>query len=183
MRSVLHSLANLLVVALIVSAAAKLLGNVSRRSPATMPQPLASGIGARRQPRSSPNWSVLAALALATTLVAAASSIYDRSRIEREANAATGGVGSRAVNVMIGNGCAGCHTIPGVPGATGTVGPRLDGTLSARSYIAGTMPNTPRNMVRWIQAARDINEKTIMPSTGIADQEARDIAAYLYALR
>lgn len=183
MRSVLHSFANLLAAALLAVGAAKLVETVLQKPAAMLPQPHDSPLDISRPPRNIPHWSVFAAFAVAITLAAAASWMYDRIRIEREANAATGGVGSRAVAVMINNGCAGCHTIPGVPGASGTVGPKLDGTLSVRSYIAGTVPNSPRNMVRWLQAARDINEKTVMPSTGITDQEARDVAAYLYALR
>ncbi|MBZ9853245.1 c-type cytochrome, partial [Mesorhizobium sp. CA13] len=99
------------------------------------------------------------------------------------ADAATGGVGARAVPIMLANGCAGCHTITGVPGAVGHVGPRLDASLSDRIYIGGVLANNPENMIRWIRSARDINPHTAMPSTGITEQQARDIAAYLYALR
>lgn len=84
---------------------------------------------------------------------------------------------------MMANGCAGCHTITGVPGAHGLVGPRLDATLATKVYVGGVLSNNPENLIRWIRAAREINPHTAMPSTGISEREARDVAAYLYALR
>jgi cytochrome c1 len=38
-------------------------------------------------------------------------------------------------------------------------------------------------MVQWIRFSRQLDPHTAMPSTGISEQDARDIAAYLYALR
>ncbi|TIT01684.1 MAG: c-type cytochrome [Mesorhizobium sp.] len=104
-------------------------------------------------------------------------------RVIREANNATGGIATRAISIMMANGCAGCHTITGVPGAHGLVGPRLDATLATKVYVGGVLSNNPENLIRWIRVAREINPHTAMPSTGISEQEARDIAAYLYALR
>lgn len=69
--------------------------------------------------------------------------------------------------------------MPGVPGAHGTVGPALDG-LAQRSYLAGVLPNTPDNLVRWIGHSRDIDPDTAMPNTLVSEQDARDIAALLY---
>jgi mono/diheme cytochrome c family protein len=106
-----------------------------------------------------------------------------RTAIEREAQGSTGGRIEHAVPLMLANGCAGCHTITGVPGAQGQVGPALDSALSGKVYIAGNLPNTPANMIEWLRFAREIQPRTAMPSTGITEQEARDIAAYLYSLR
>ncbi|TPI63388.1 c-type cytochrome [Mesorhizobium sp. B3-1-3] len=106
-----------------------------------------------------------------------------RDRVRHESDAATGGVGARAIPIMTANGCSGCHSIPGVPGAQGQVGPRLDGSLAGRVYIGGVLANNPENLIRWIRSAREINRHTAMPSTRITEQQARDIAAYLYGLR
>ena len=43
-------------------------------------------------------------------------------KVDRETRNATGGISTRAIPIMIANGCAGCHTIAGVPGARGLVG-------------------------------------------------------------
>ena len=79
-------------------------------------------------------------------------------------------------------GCASCHTIPGVPGAGGKVGPTLQG-LAARVYIGGVATNTPDSLIQWIGNPRSMDPKTAMPVTGISSGEARHVAAYLYTLR
>ncbi len=105
-----------------------------------------------------------------------------RAATLHEAQGSTGGQIARAVPLMLANGCAGCHTIDGVPGAQGMVGPTLDSSSPQKIYIAGTLQNTPANMIAWLRRSRDMQPRTAMPSTGISEQDARDIAAYLYAL-
>ncbi|TIT22832.1 MAG: cytochrome c [Mesorhizobium sp.] len=125
--------------------------------------------------------------AVIVVLVAALAGIllyFEQSRrVEQKADNATGGVGARAIPIMMANGCAGCHTITGVPGAKGLVGPRLDASLATRVYVGGVLRNRPENLIRWIRAAREISPHTAMPSTRISEQEARDVAAYLYSLK
>jgi cytochrome c len=78
-------------------------------------------------------------------------------------------------------GCASCHEIPDAP-VTGRVGPPLRG-IAGRSYLAGRLPNTPENMLRWIRHPEQVDELTVMPDTNVTAQDARDIAAFLYTLR
>lgn len=79
-------------------------------------------------------------------------------------------------------GCNACHTIPGVAGANGLVGPPLS-QIGNRVFLAGELPNTPANLIRWIQHPRQVEPHTAMPEMGVTDQDSRDIAAYLYTLR
>lgn len=79
-------------------------------------------------------------------------------------------------------GCGACHVIPGVPGAIGRVGPRLDGYVH-QMYVAGILANTPENLVDWIRRPRDHNPKSAMPNLGVEEQEAWNMVAYLYSLR
>jgi putative membrane protein len=79
-------------------------------------------------------------------------------------------------------GCGSCHTIPGVTGAEGLVGPPL-GQIASRVYIAGVLANDPDNMIRWIENPPGVDSKTAMPNMGVTSRDARDIAAYLYTLR
>ena len=79
-------------------------------------------------------------------------------------------------------GCQSCHSIPGVAGANGLVGPPLGG-IASRAYIAGVLPNTPENMLRWIEDPKGVDSLTAMPNTGVTDADARHITAYLYTLR
>lgn len=82
---------------------------------------------------------------------------------------------------LVAYGCGGCHTIPGVENANSRVGPSLAG-IAAQSYIAGKLPNTADNMVRWIRDPQGIDPGVVMPNLGVTEQQARDMAAYLYSL-
>jgi cytochrome c2 len=84
--------------------------------------------------------------------------------------------GARAIRKY---GCHACHTISGVPGARGLVGPSLDG-IADRSSLAGELPNNPANMMHWIQHPREVEPHTIMPEMNVSEDDSRDIAAYLY---
>lgn len=77
--------------------------------------------------------------------------------------------------------CASCHEIPGITGADHTVGPPLGG-IARRAFIAGVLPNTRQNMVRWLQHPQQIQPKAAMPDLGIDEAQARQIAAYLATL-
>ncbi len=88
---------------------------------------------------------------------------------------------SKAPQEMIGYGCGSCHVIPGVPGANGMSGPRLS-DIASRSFLAGMLPNTPDNLVLWIQHPQQVQPGVDMPDLGVSTADARDIAAYLYKL-
>jgi cytochrome c len=79
-------------------------------------------------------------------------------------------------------GCGACHQIEGIRSAQGRVGPKLIG-FSHQVYVAGVVPNTPENLIHWIQHPQDVNPLTAMPDLRVTEQDARDIAAYLYTLR
>jgi cytochrome c2 len=78
-------------------------------------------------------------------------------------------------------GCGSCHHIPGVVGAKAYVGPPLD-AWAERQFIAGTLENTPENLIYWIMNPQDVEPGTAMPDTGVSEPTARDMAAYLYTL-
>ncbi|MBZ9936985.1 c-type cytochrome [Mesorhizobium sp. BR1-1-16] len=126
---------------------------------------------------------VAPALAVAIALACAATFYVASQKHARLvwANGLAGGDARRAPEVMIRYGCAGCHSIAGVPGAAGTVGPPLQG-LADRAFIGGAIVNNPSNLAEWVRRSRDMVPDTAMPNTGATDQEARDMAAYLYAL-
>jgi cytochrome c len=75
-------------------------------------------------------------------------------------------------------GCGSCHTVKGIQGANGLVGPPLTG-IGSRLYVAGMLENTPEHLAAWIHNPRAINPKTAMPNVGASQKDARDIAAYL----
>ena len=78
--------------------------------------------------------------------------------------------------------CGGCHDIPGIAGADGNVGPPLH-RIGTRTYIAGFIRNSPDNMADWIEDPQRALPGNAMPTMGISQQDARDIAAFLYTLK
>lgn len=76
-------------------------------------------------------------------------------------------------------GCGACHTIGGVDDASAQVGPSLK-DFAAEQTIAGRLPNTVDNLVRWLRDPQTVSPGSLMPDLGIDDDTARDIAAYLY---
>ncbi len=87
----------------------------------------------------------------------------------------------RGRRLLIEYGCGTCHTIPGVRGADGLVGPPLN-NFSQRTFIAGQLPNNPENLARWIQDPQEVEPGTAMPDLGVSAEEARNMAAYLHSL-
>jgi mono/diheme cytochrome c family protein len=77
--------------------------------------------------------------------------------------------------------CITCHEIPGIVGAHVPVGPPLAG-IGERAFIAGVLSNNRQNMVRWIRDPQRFHPGSAMPDLGVSERDARDIAAYLYAL-
>jgi cytochrome c1 len=78
-------------------------------------------------------------------------------------------------------GCGTCHRIPGVVAADGTTGPPL-ASVGKRVYIAGSLPNTPENMARWIRNPKGHEPRTAMPDLQVTEAHARDMVAYLRTL-
>ncbi|QOG22998.1 c-type cytochrome [Bradyrhizobium sp. SEMIA] len=77
--------------------------------------------------------------------------------------------------------CGSCHEIPGIAGADGNVGPPLR-RVGTRTYIAGFIQNSPDNMAYWIEDPQRMLPGNAMPGMGIPQNDARDIAAFLYTL-
>jgi cytochrome c1 len=77
--------------------------------------------------------------------------------------------------------CQSCHMIPGVPGSKVYVGRPLD-DLARRKVLAGSLPNDPASLVRWIRDPQSIDPHTAMPNMGVSERDAQDISAYLLSL-
>ena len=133
-------------------------------------------------PTFSNRYGLWLTVALAAILVGALGIEITSSQRQRweVARVLSHGDSTVAPAIMRRYGCAGCHTIPSVPGAEGKVGgPLVD--IRERVYIAGVANNTADNLVRWIVSPQSLSPHSAMPATGISEAEARDVAAYLYA--
>jgi cytochrome c len=103
-------------------------------------------------------------------------------KITRAYTVETGGDSHRGAALIDQYRCGACHYIPGIHDARGMVGPPLM-FFGQRTFIAGEVPNSPENLVQWIRSPKSIEPGTAMPELGLSEQEARDVAAYLYTLR
>ena len=133
--------------------------------------------------RSAPSryrWPILGVLVLIAFGTAIAMTWSSQQQSQAVARAMTGGDPSRAPDIMRRYGCAGCHTIPGIPGGDGQVGGPLS-NIKHRVYVGGVVPNSPDNLVRWIVSPQTFSPRSAMPATGISEADARHVASYLYA--
>jgi cytochrome c len=126
-------------------------------------------------------WPLLCAAVIASVLAAAALVAWkDQHQARGVAVAMAGGDPARAPDIIRRFGCAGCHTIPGIPGGDGKVGGPLT-DLKGRVYVGGVATNTADNLVAWIVSPQTFSPRSAMPATGISEEEARDVATFLYA--
>ena len=94
--------------------------------------------------------------------------------------AMAGGDPARAPDIIRRYGCAGCHTIAGIPGGDGKVGGSL-ADIKKRVFVGGVVANTTDNLIAWIVSPQTFSPRSAMPATGISEAEARDVATYLYS--
>jgi cytochrome c len=122
--------------------------------------------------------TLAATAVLAVLLVVVVVAWYGRSASAR-IPAMPGADAGRGAHWIEGFGCGSCHTIDGIDGADAHVGPPLV-DLARRRVIAGKLPNTPQNLTRWIAHPQQVDPGNVMPDLGLTDQQAADIALYLY---
>jgi cytochrome c1 len=113
------------------------------------------------------------------TLLAGAAACGGSDAPDRHILASTGGDAVAGTAAIAKFGCGSCHVIPGVERARGLVGPPLT-DFARRTYIAGNVYNTAPNLEAWIRLPDSVEPGTVMPTLGVSQEEARDIAAYLY---
>jgi cytochrome c2 len=102
-----------------------------------------------------------------------------RSRMRMHAASEVAGDPRRGESMFIQYGCGSCHALKDVRTAVGSVGPPLDG-IGTRTIIAGHLANKPDNMEKWIRDPQQVSPGTAMPDLNVGEQDARDIAAFLY---
>jgi cytochrome c len=127
-------------------------------------------------PKGRSTRQALRAIAVVCLFLAGCDEQFEKS----PANAS--GDAKRGIDLIKQYGCGGCHLIPGIPDATGNVGPPLL-HVATRTYIAGFFSNSPENMALWIQDPQKALPGNAMPRMGVTPQDSRDIVAFLYTLK
>lgn len=119
---------------------------------------------------------------VATTFVLCLLFACNKPQEKHQIKMATGGDPGRGKQLINQYGCSACHSIPGVEGPKGMVGPPLD-HIAMRPFIAGKFQNNVANMTRWLQNPQSMDPQSAMPNLGVTPQDSSDIAAYLYTLK
>jgi sulfur-oxidizing protein SoxX len=114
----------------------------------------------------------------AILMIAALGGCADKSRPPRQISGADP---QRGLELIRQSGCGACHVVPGLDWPRGAVGGSLKG-FGARPLIAGRFPNQPGVLVAWLRDAPSLAPETAMPPSSLSQDEARDVAAYLYGL-
>jgi cytochrome c oxidase subunit 2 len=104
------------------------------------------------------------------------------SRMAEPAEEPSGASASRGGRLFLAGACAGCHTIRGTE-ADGDVGPDLTHLQSRSMLAAGTIPNRPPDLRRWVRDPQHVKPGTRMPRLDLEERELDDLVAYLESLR
>ena len=91
-------------------------------------------------------------------------------------------------------GCLICHTIEGVPGAAGVIGPNLTGLGSKQTFAAGILDLNRENLRRWLNNPDEVKPgnrmaelapiyQTADGSINLGDQEVTALIEYLLSLK
>ena len=77
--------------------------------------------------------------------------------------------------------CVMCHSVRGTT-ADARHGPDLTHVASRRTLAAGTLPNTPDALRRWIRDPQQFKPGTNMPATNLPDEDLDAVVAWLETL-
>jgi cytochrome c oxidase subunit 2 len=99
------------------------------------------------------------------------------------------GPAAEGLGVFVGNGgCVSCHTVNGVEGAAGQVGPNLTHLKSRSTFAGAIFENTAENLRKWVKdppAMKPMRPdlKTGMPDQDLSDEEIEKVVAFLETLK
>ncbi|MCC7367598.1 MAG: c-type cytochrome [Chloroflexi bacterium] len=99
--------------------------------------------------------------------------------------AAVAGDANAGKDLFVRKGCIACHVAQGVQGATGTIGPNLNGIgdMAKRPKLADGASNSPEHVREWIKDPQKLKPGTMMPNLQLTDKEADDLTALLMTLK
>ena len=99
------------------------------------------------------------------------------------------GAGTRAAagaRIFRARTCSTCHAIRGTARATepaGDLAPDLTHLAGRSTLAAGTLPNTPGDLARWLADPQSVKPGSRMPDLDLSRRELSDLVAYLETLR
>jgi len=88
----------------------------------------------------------------------------------------------RGREIFMRSSCAMCHAVDGTS-AQAVRGPNLTHVASRGTLAAGSLPNTPEDLKRWIADPQQIKPGTYMPATQLSSEDMEALVGYLQTLR
>jgi cytochrome c oxidase subunit 2 len=85
-------------------------------------------------------------------------------------------------HVFLTSTCVMCHTVRGSRAAS-RVGPELTHVATRATLAAGTLPNTPEHLARWVRDPQAIKPGSRMPAAELSAADLDALLAYLRSLR
>jgi cytochrome c oxidase subunit 2 len=95
---------------------------------------------------------------------------------------------AKGAELFVGRGCSGCHTINGLEGAAGKVGPNLTHLYSRGRFAGAIFELNEKNLRKWLRdppGMKPMNPANGqgMPNLGLADDDITSLIAYLETLK
>ncbi|MGE5257612.1 MAG: cytochrome c oxidase subunit II [Hyphomicrobiales bacterium] len=78
--------------------------------------------------------------------------------------------------------CVNCHSIAGLM-TRGRVAPDLTHVGSRTTLAAGTLPNTPENLAKWLKNPQSVKKGVLMPDIGLNTDQIKYLTTYLEGLK
>ncbi len=78
--------------------------------------------------------------------------------------------------------CINCHSITGLM-TRGHVAPDLTHVGSRTTLAAGTIPNTPENLAKWLRNPQSVKKGVRMPEIGLSTDQIKHLTVYLEGLK
>jgi cytochrome c oxidase subunit 2 len=91
------------------------------------------------------------------------------------------GAPRRGLELFLGHGCGGCHTIRGTD-ADGELGPDLTHLATRTTLAAGTIPNNTGFLGGWVLDPQHVKPGNKMPGFALGGSQLEDLLAYLESL-
>ena len=95
---------------------------------------------------------------------------------------------ANGASLFVAKGCSGCHTISGLEGANGRIGPNLTHLYSRSTFAGAIFDLDDRNLRRWLRdppGMKPMNPDNGqgMPNLGLSEDEITQLIAYLETLK
>jgi cytochrome c oxidase subunit 2 len=83
--------------------------------------------------------------------------------------------------LFVSTGCGGCHTVRGVPAATGVSGPNLTNVVLRPTLAGETLAMSPETLAGFLLDPAGIKPGSPMLNVGLTSEQALHITAFLYS--